>query len=88
MIANICILSYHQQVDIFGSEWNISTNIGMEFVADIHVPLRMNYNNFGDPLTFHLAPSSGPNFILSNTVVYDQIPAKLVTASAVLCISC
>ncbi len=29
----------------------------MEFGADIHVPLRMNRNKFGDPLTFHLAPS-------------------------------
>ncbi len=28
----------------------------MKFGSDIHVPLRMNCNNFGDPSTFHLAP--------------------------------
>lgn len=33
----------------------------------IHVPLRMKSNNFGDPLTFHSAPSSGENVNLSNT---------------------
>lgn len=32
--------------------------IAMEVGTDIHVPLRMNSNNFGDPLTFQ-APSSG-----------------------------
>ncbi len=29
--------------------------------ADSHVPQRMNCNGFGDPLTFHLVPSSGQN---------------------------
>lgn len=33
-----------------------------------HAPLRINCNNFGDCLTFHLAPSSGQNFNLSNTL--------------------
>ncbi len=44
----------------------------MKFGADIHVPPRINCDNFGVPLTFHLAPSSGQN--LSPTLVYDQIP--------------
>ncbi len=33
--------------------------IMMKFGTDIHVPLWMNCNNFGDPLMFPLAPSSG-----------------------------
>ena len=27
---------------------------------------------FGDPVTFHLAPSSGQNFNLSSTLVFEQ----------------
>ncbi len=38
--------------------------------VDIHVPLWMNFKNSGDALTFHLAPSSGQTFKLSNTLVY------------------
>ncbi len=34
----------------------------MKFATHIHVPLRMSCNNFGDPLTFHLLPSSGQSF--------------------------
>lgn len=30
---------------------------------DIHVPLRVNCNNFHDHLTFHLALSSGQPFV-------------------------
>ena len=37
----------------------------------IHVPLRMNCKNFGDPLTFHRVPSSGQHFNVSSTLVYD-----------------
>ena len=37
----------------------------MEMDADIYVPLRMNFNNFGGPLTFHLVLSSGKNVDLS-----------------------
>ena len=44
----------------------------------------MNCNNFGDPPTFHLAHSSGQNLNLSNTLVYDQIPAKLMTFPSAL----
>lgn len=32
----------------------------------------MDSNDFGDALTFHLAPPSGQNFNLPNTLVYDQ----------------
>lgn len=31
----------------------------MKYGIDIHVPIWMNLNNFGDPLTSHLAPPSG-----------------------------
>ena len=41
------------------------------FFADIHIPLRMNVNHFGDPLTFHLVPSLGQNLNMSSTLVYD-----------------
>ncbi len=51
----------------------------MKFGSDIQVPLRMNCKNFGDPLTFHPAPSSGQHVSVSNTLVYDQIPAELQT---------
>lgn len=30
--------------------------------ADINVPLKMNCNNIGDPLTYHLAPSSDQTY--------------------------
>lgn len=39
----------------------------MEFGTVIHVPLRVNWNNFGE----FLAPSSSQNLILSNTLVHD-----------------
>ncbi len=41
----------------FGPGWNISTTTGwitMKFSTNIHVPLMMYPNNFGDRLTFHL----------------------------------
>lgn len=44
----------------------------------------------GDPLTFYLAPSSGENFNLSRTLIYEQIPAKLMSVqikhSCTLCL--
>ncbi|RCU35037.1 hypothetical protein DVA81_18250, partial [Acinetobacter baumannii] len=46
---------------------------------NIHISLRKNCYKFGDPLTFHLAATSGPNFILSNTLVHEEIPTKLMT---------
>ncbi len=33
----------------------------MKFGTDIHAPLSVYFNEFGDPLTFHLAPSSSQN---------------------------
>lgn len=65
--------------------------IAMKVCTDILVPYRRNCNNLGDPLTLHLAPSSGQTFTLSNTLVHDHLPAKLMaflTASGVLCVLC
>ncbi len=36
--------------------------IAMKLGIDIHVPLMMNHNNFGDLVTFHPAPLTGQNF--------------------------
>ncbi len=52
----------------------------MKFCIDIHGPQKMNTNDSGDHLTFHLAPLSGQNCNLSNTLLYDQIPAKRMTS--------
>ncbi len=49
--------------------------IAMKFGLDIYVPLRVNCNNFGDPSMFHVAPPLN----LSNTLVYDQIHAEIMT---------
>ena len=34
-----------------------------EIGTDVHVPLRMIWNNVGDHLTFQLAPSTGQIFV-------------------------
>lgn len=44
-----------------------SNTILIGWIAHVHIPLRMNCNNFGDPLTSHLPPSTGLNINLSNT---------------------
>ena len=67
--------------------------IAIKSGTDIHVSLRIINTNFGDPLTFHQAPPSGPNLNVSSTFVYNKIPAELVTltltsASALLCEHC
>ncbi len=62
-----------------------------KFGIDIFGSQMMDPNDCGDPLTFHLAPSSGQTLHVSSTLVYDQISTKLMTfpsASAVLCVSC
>ncbi len=50
----------------------------MTFDTEVPVPLRIKCNKFGDPLTFNPAPSSNQNFNVSNTLVYDHIPAELL----------
>lgn len=64
---------------VVGGEGELSASdrgvraIGWIFDADIHVSLRMIYNNFGDPLTVHLRLSSGQALNLSSTLVYINI---------------
>ncbi len=52
-------LLQHYQVDIL-----ILSEMSrrLQFGSDSHVPLRMNYNNLCEPLTFDLAPSPGQIF--------------------------
>lgn len=40
----------------------------MKFSTDVHVPQRMNPTDFGDDLTFHLAPPAGQSFNLSSEI--------------------
>lgn len=44
--------------------------------------------NFGGPLTFPVAPSSGQNFKLSHTLACDWIPAELIAfpSASALCL--
>ncbi len=63
VISWLCI-QHHREVDIYGFEGNVQITVGwisMKFSTHIHVPLEMNFNKVGDPLTFHLVPSSGQN---------------------------
>ncbi len=60
-------LTFH----ICGFEWKVSRTIGwiaVEFGPDIHVPLRMNCNNFGDQLTFSFLSSA----IIRSTFLFVQ----------------
>lgn len=50
----------------------------MKFGPDIIGAPTMNSNNFVDPLTLPLAPPAGHNVKLSNSLVYDRIPAKMM----------
>ncbi len=54
---------------------NITTgSITMKFSSYIYVFFRI-----GDPIVLSIAPSPGQNLALSNTLVYDRIPAKLMS---------
>lgn len=47
-------------------------------------PVRMNCSNFGDLLTFHLAPSPGQNFDLANYFVYKICKTNYIIISLML----
>ena len=66
----IFFLQHNHEVDICGFEWNSSSTFGWIAVT-FAVSLRINYNNFGDPSTFHPGPASGLNFFLFDTLVDD-----------------
>ncbi len=48
----------------------------MKFATDIQGPWRISFND-GDPMTSHVAPSSDQILHLSNTLFYNQTPAKM-----------
>lgn len=51
----ICYIHCESRICDFESNvWTITGWIAMKFGIDIHVPLRMNSNHLGDPLTIHL----------------------------------
>ncbi len=71
------LMSVGQSVHHFGPHWNISTTIGwiaITFVQTVTVPSGSIVTTL---VTFHLVPSLDTNFNLSNTLVYNQTPAKL-----------
>lgn len=58
-------------------------DVAMKFCSGVDGAQRMNINGFGDILTSLLVPSSGQNFNLTCTLVYDQILAKVMTFPSV-----
>lgn len=65
LVPPLLFVLRHHEIYIWGFDWNVSTTTGltvMKFAADIHVPMRMNFNIFDHPLTFHVVASSGPYF--------------------------
>lgn len=76
-------ISQHElRTDEHGRQYLNIGWIAMTFGSDIHVPLRMNCNNFCGPLTFHPAPSSGQDLYSILCFI------TFIRASAVLCVSC
>lgn len=61
-------------ISVFKSNvWKIIEWIVME----MNFPLRMNWNNFGEPVTFDLVPTSGEK----KTLFHDQILSELIILS-------
>ncbi len=62
-------------VDLSESYQQLLDGFAMRFGSGSHVPLKMNCNNFGDSLTFHLL-LLGQYFNLCNTLFYAQMSTK------------
>ncbi len=79
-------LQRHRDVNVCGFEWNVSVTMGwivVKFGTDILAPLRMNCNNFGDPILrskFHFVPHFG---LWPNTCKANVIP---ISPSSALCL--
>lgn len=56
----------------------------MFFFFFFRLPLRINCNNFRDPLTFHLIPSD-QYFYVCNTLACDHGPTIPISFSCILC---
>ncbi len=76
-MLNVDLPAHH-----FGPDWTISTIrlATIKLCTDIYDPQRMNPADFGDPLTFPLAPPAGQSFYLSSKT--KGIPVSL---SCTLC---
>ena len=57
-------------------------------LMDAFMFLRINCDRFGDNLIYHLAQSTGQDFNLPHTLVYDQIPANILQFKLVAVILC
>lgn len=55
----------------------------MKFGTINHIPHEINRNHFDDPLAFRLASSTGQT--VPRTLANEQIPAKLIRLSCMLC---
>ena len=60
------------------SQTNI-VSMEMNFLSDVHDSEIMNPIDFGDPLTFHVAPSSQQDFNFSNTRTNAKYRKKTTT---------
>ncbi len=58
----------------------------MQFGANIRFHLRMICTKFGDPLTFHLAPSFGQTFNCSKTFITKYVHNIPISLSCALCL--
>lgn len=65
-LFNSILWSRKQNISTFG--W-----IATQFGADIPGPLGMNLNNFGNPLTFHVASPAGQDVLLSNFLLHEKV---------------
>lgn len=54
----------------------------MKFSTDIHVPIRMNPNIFGDPQIFSSSTIIKWKYNLSNISVHDETPAKPMASTS------
>lgn len=74
------LLERQQEVDICGYDWNSSTTfewIAVKLCTDVHVPLRINCNNFVDPLTFCLVLPWVKTVLAGKCLVFNLGPVKL-----------
>lgn len=82
ILSQILVISilFEEKLDIYFFKFDVPTTIGwidMKYGTDMNAPFRMNCKNTEDPLAFVLVPSWDPNFNLSISMVYNQIPARV-----------
>lgn len=70
-------MQLQNDVDISVFKSNVS-NIIEWIVMEINFPLRTNWNNFGEPMTFDLVPTSREK---KKTLLHDQILSEWIMLS-------